>query len=279
MLAPAPPPRALESRRQLERRDSAAWRPAADIPDIYGPGAVLTAGNVYLKVTNAGLIGNAFTNLSTDPSGQWPGASGTEYRNFIALAVGAVNPQATDPSSVRRVSQSTEWRPPTGDPVDRIYRSFEGAADGARLVNDDVDRNVDGTPRIDEEFLNGRDDDGDGRIDEDFAAVGQQELACEMRDDTPAALADVSNEKHVPLGLECRQSAWAYPARLSGLRCDPIRPLQSVGPCRQPLRGLLRGHGRRATTLANYYVDDHDAPTFPAGSLLRSRSHRSAGDP
>ena len=31
------------------------WAPA-DIPDIYGPGAVLTVGNVYMKVTNFGIV-------------------------------------------------------------------------------------------------------------------------------------------------------------------------------------------------------------------------------
>ena len=34
--------------------------------------------------------------------------------------------------------------------------------------------------------------------------------SCVMRDDTPQAVAAAAAEKHVPLGLECRQSAWAY---------------------------------------------------------------------
>lgn len=239
----------------------------ADIPDIYGPGAVLTAGNVYLKVTNAGLIGNAYTNLSTDPSGQWPGASGTEYLNFISLAVGAVNTATIDPTALRRVSQSTEWRPPTADPVDRIYQSFEGAKGGARLVNDDGDLDAAGEPRIDEEFVNGRDDDGDGLIDEDFAAVGQQEFTCEMRDDTPAALADVSNEKHVPLGLECRQSAWAY--SIPGFQDFDAIEYTIFNRSGHLLDSLYVGFfvdmDAGPATLANYYVDDRDAPTFPGG--------------
>src|SRR5262249_13658728 len=168
--------------------------PLPHTPNLHGPGAVLTAGNVFLKVTNAGVIGNAFTNLSADPSGQWPGASGVEYLNFIVLAVGGVNPEATDPTAIRRVSTFTEWRPPTQDPVDHIYRSCERAQNAARRTNDDGDLDpVAHRPRIDEEYLNGRDDDGDGLVDEDFAAVGQELLTCEMRDDTPAALADVSN--------------------------------------------------------------------------------------
>ena len=44
-------------------------QPAA-IPDIFGTGAVLTVGNVFRKVTNYGLVGNPFTNVSSDPSCQ-----------------------------------------------------------------------------------------------------------------------------------------------------------------------------------------------------------------
>src|SRR5436190_17639184 len=46
-----------------------------DIPDIFGPGAVLTVGNIQMKVTNFGHVGNLFMNLSSDPSAQWPGSS------------------------------------------------------------------------------------------------------------------------------------------------------------------------------------------------------------
>jgi len=60
-------------------------------PDIFGPGAVLTVGNIRMKVTNVALLGNIFAS-SADPAGQWPGASSVEYLNFIAMGVGAVNP-------------------------------------------------------------------------------------------------------------------------------------------------------------------------------------------
>src|SRR5262245_33583623 len=49
------------------------------IPDIFGNGSVLNVGNFVMKVTNNGLVGNPFTNVSSDPSGQWPGSSGIEY--------------------------------------------------------------------------------------------------------------------------------------------------------------------------------------------------------
>src|SRR5258705_11389935 len=68
------------------------------VPDIFGPGAVLNVGNLYLKVTNYDIIGNPFPNLSSDPSAQWPGSSGIEYLNFILVGVGGVNKTATDPA-------------------------------------------------------------------------------------------------------------------------------------------------------------------------------------
>ena len=172
---------------------------------------MLTVGNVAMKITNAGQIGNPFTALSSDPSGQWPGASGVEYLDFIRPGIGGVNPTATDPNAVRRVSYYPEWNPPSADPEDRMYRAYDGIINGNQLVNDDGDHDpFTGNPLIDEDFLDGRDNDGDGRIDEDFAALGQVMYTCVMRDDTPAAFAASTNESHVPLVLEVRQSAWAY---------------------------------------------------------------------
>src|SRR6185369_9551189 len=141
------------------------------VPDQFGPGSVLGVGNLRMKIINNGILGNPFTNTSTDPSAQWPGASGVEYLNAIYLMVAAVNPTATDPTSVRRCSFGREWRPPTLNPEDKIYRAYDGIINGARFVNDDGDHDDDpsigSVARIDEDFLDGRDDDGDGKIDED----------------------------------------------------------------------------------------------------------------
>jgi len=63
-------------------------RASADVPDIFGPGAVLNVGNIYMKVTNNGWLGNPSLATSSDPNGQWPGASGIEYLNVFSLAVG-----------------------------------------------------------------------------------------------------------------------------------------------------------------------------------------------
>jgi hypothetical protein len=173
-------------------------------PDIVGPGAcVSTAGNVWIKTTNIGVMGNPFVQ-SADPSGQWPGPSGVQYMGFWTLWVGAKNTEAEAPELVRRVSNFIEWRPPTLAPEDRIYSAYEGQAGGIRDFDDD------GDGVRDEEFLNGKDDDHDGRIDEDFAAVSQQMCTCEMRDDTEQAVNQAAAEKHVPFHLLVRQTTYAF---------------------------------------------------------------------
>ena len=246
----------------------------ADIPDVFGPGAVLRVGNVFMKVTNFGHCGNFFTNLSSDPAGQWPGASGVEYLSTIRLAVGGVNRQATDPTAIRRVSYLFEWRPPTLDRVDRIYRAYDGIINGARFVNDDKDYAADGTPRIDEDFLDGRDDDGDGKIDEDFAALGQEEYTCLMRDDTREALAATFNEKHVPLGLECRQAAWAY--SIPGFQDFDVIEYTIYNRSGHTLDSLMIGWlvdmDCGPVSQSNFFSDDFDLPGYPSGEFTQITS-------
>ncbi|HEV8480040.1 MAG TPA: hypothetical protein VGR66_04535 [Candidatus Eisenbacteria bacterium] len=174
------------------------------VPEIFGPGRVTTFCNMWMKVTNIGVVGNPFTNTSSDPSGQWPGASGVEYLFFAGIWAGAVNPEQTDPSLKRRVSATTEWRPPTLDERDRIYLTYDGNPSGQRLVDDDSDN------KIDEDPLDGYDNDGDGKVDEDYGAISQQEFTCLMRDDTQEAIDTPATEKHVPLGLQLRQSVYAF---------------------------------------------------------------------
>jgi hypothetical protein len=244
-------------------------RPAA-IPDIYGPGAVLRGGNVFMKITNNGINGNPFFGLSSDPSAQWPGASGVEYLYQLGLAVGGVNPIATDPNSVRRVSALTEWYPPSAAPEDRIYRAYDGIVNGSRLVNDDGDFDLEGKPRIDEDFLDGRDNDGDGKIDEDYAAIGQTMYSCVMRDDTPAALANVGSEKHVPLGLECRQLAWCY--SIPGFTDFNVIEYTVFNRSGHTLDSLYFGFptdiDAGPLNKSAYWADDQDAPTFPSGEFV-----------
>ena len=243
----------------------------ADIPDVIGPGAVTRVGNISMKVTNFGHCGNFYTNLSSDPAGQWPGASGIEYLSTIRLAVAGVNPQATDPAAIRRVSYLFEWRPPTLDREDRIYKSYDGITNGTRYVNDDRDFDRFGVPRIDEDFLDGRDNDGDGKIDEDFAAVGQEEFTCLMRDDTREALNATFNEKHVPLGVEVRQAVWSY--SIPGYSDFDVLEYTVFNRSGHTLDSLCIGWlvdmDAGPSALSTFFRDDFDLPGYPSGQFTQ----------
>src|SRR5215831_13178771 len=68
-------------------RDPGGLRPQAP-PEIFGPGKVTTLSNVWMKVTNAGTLGNGlFLATSSDPDAQWPAASGVEYLFFATVCV------------------------------------------------------------------------------------------------------------------------------------------------------------------------------------------------
>ncbi len=244
-----------------------------DIPDIFGPGAVLNVGNIYMKITNWGHVGNLFTQFSSDPSAQWPGASGIEYLSSIRLSVGAVNPLASDPLSLRRVSYLLEWRPATLQPEDKIYRAYDGVINGQRYFNDDGDGpdrvgNF-GPDYIDEDFLDGRDNDGDGKVDEDFGALGQQMYSLVVRDDTPQAIAASAAEKHVPLGLECRQLAWAY--SIPGFTDFNVIEYNIYNRSGHVLDSLYIGWlvdiDAGPLAVSNFYQDDFDLPAYPHGEF------------
>lgn len=242
-----------------------------DVPDIFGPGSVLTVGDIFMKVVNFGFVGNPFIQLSSDPSGQWPGSSSIEYLNFFGFGVGAVNNFATDPKAVRRVSFTTEWRPPTIELEDRIYRAYDGIINGARFTDDDGDDDGDilNGLEIDEDFLDGRDNDGDGLIDEDHAALGQQIFSCVIRDDTEEAINVARNEKHIPLGFRAEQKAWAY--SIPGFTDFNVIEWRVIN---------ISGHVLDSVTIAvqadmdagpveksDYFQDDFDIPGYPSGEF------------
>ena len=181
-----------------------AARAALDIDDR---GPVLDAGAFAMRVTNAGILGNAFFDQgrSFDPSLEFPRGSGHELLGRAELWVGAVRPDG-----VARVSGGPllEWRP-TLDPNDRVRGARAGQAGSLWHFDDD------GDGRIDEDPLNGRDDDGDGRIDEDAGVVTDQMFESDYRDDEPAAVnhAYPTGEPHEPLHLSVHEEsfAWALP--------------------------------------------------------------------
>ncbi len=184
---------------------------------------VHNVGRLWLLVNNFGQLGEEFGDFYTAClSAEWPAGSGNEYLYVAGPWIGAMHEEAGTAGGiidVPRVSTTCyqhEFRP-SRDVVDDIRSTYEGAPHGTRIggssdlgaANDDGDRDpVSGAARVDEDFLNGKDDDGDGRIDEDFAAISQQMYSFEVRDDTPEAKARF--QEHVPLGVKLQQSSYAW---------------------------------------------------------------------
>jgi hypothetical protein len=180
--------------------------PASGVYEIRGEGFVHNVGNLWVNVTNLGVIGNPWKNLSTDPSAQYPPGSGIEYLYGAGIWVGA---RVGDGQNyyVSTALPATEFRPTTL-PVGTIYESYEGFPGGNRFVNDDGDVDEFGRERIDEEVQDGIDNDDDGNIDEDFSAISQQMFTCVYRDDSEEALNTFA--EHVPMGLEVVQKSFAW---------------------------------------------------------------------
>ncbi len=159
-------------------------------------------GLLTLQVTNMGIIGNPW---SDDLVAAWRGA---EFLYQASLIVAAVTPDGEPRASVSIRGRSIEFRPYQQLAIDTIYPSYEGIAGGNRAGFFSADDDGDGLE--DEDFRNGKDDDGDGKVDEDFAAIGQQMLSCEYRDDTPDAV--TQSPGHHPLGLKVLQRSFQWGA-------------------------------------------------------------------
>src|SRR5215813_26487 len=127
-----------------------AAAPAFAVMDIANNGAVLDAGRFAMRVTNVGVMGNAFFNkwLASDPSFEFPRGSGHECLEHAELWVGAIRDDGTVGVSG---GPMLEWRP-TLDPNDVVLRRYAGDRGTRRAFDDD------GDGRVDEEILNGKDD-------------------------------------------------------------------------------------------------------------------------
>jgi hypothetical protein len=175
---------------------------------------VMNVGELQINITNWGLIGSQFTDISTfyeAPSAQWPAGSGEEYLWSAGLWIGGVfkGRQVVSTGQYER-----EIRPLT-DITETIYEAVDGtvvrpfrAADktGTRLPYSGYDDDGDG--RMDEETLNGHDDDHDGQVDEDFGQLGRQMMVCTMYDNTD--LAREAYPDHTPMGLKIVQKCFAW---------------------------------------------------------------------
>ena len=233
------------------------------LPDVFGPGAVLKAGNLVMKITNVGIIGNPFI-TSNDPAGQWPGQSGIQYLNAIALAVGGT--EIVNGQLIRRVTYSTEWRPPSLEPEDKIYAAYEGIVGGNRYQDDD------GDGKVDEDFLDGRDNDGDGKIDEDHNALGQQEYSCAMTDFSLQSVTANVREQHVPLGLRIEQKAWAYSLTSPNLTNFDVIEYKIINVSGNMIDSLYVGwlvdFDAGPINASSFFLDDQDAPGYPQGAFM-----------
>jgi hypothetical protein len=172
--------------------------------DINDRGPVLDQGSFRLRVTNAGILGNAFFNvgLSNDPSFEFPAYSGHECLNHAELWVGGLDDLGRPHVSG---GPALEWRP-TLDPSDHVRIVHAGDPGTQRFVDDD------GDGRVDEEILNGKDDDGDGYVDEDIRIIGDVMAAADYVDDRPEAVNFVYpyGETHQPLGLSVHQEVYGW---------------------------------------------------------------------
>jgi hypothetical protein len=185
----------------------------ADKAHVLDGSAALTVGRLHVNITNWGLIGSRYSEISTygdAPSGQWPGGSGNEYLFAAGLWIGGMVNGAPHVSTGQ---PEAELRP-ADDPRATLYEAREGllvrppnpGAGGVPWYLPGGDDDGDG--RLDEEVLDGVDNDGDGRVDEDFGQVGTQMFDAMMRDDTPLALQ--SYPDHRPLHVEVQQRAVAW---------------------------------------------------------------------
>jgi hypothetical protein len=175
-------------------------------------------GLLQLQITNIGMIGNFFIN---NFSAGWRGG---EYLFAAGLWVGAKRGDGIP--HVTTAVYDLEFLPPP-DPEWTVYEAFEGIQGGNRLgfssgpqdevgpgvgdivtsgANDDWNGGADG--RIDEDFLNGLDDDGDGQVDEDFEAIAQQMFSTQYWD--ISEFTQESEPDHVPLDLLVRQRSFAW---------------------------------------------------------------------
>ena len=88
-----------------------------------------------------------------------------------------------------------------------------------------------------------------------------------LSDDTPAALANVGNEKHVPLVLEARQLAWAY--SVPGFQDFNAFEYTIYNRSGHTLDSMFFGFrvdmDCGPVVASAYWNDDQDVPTFPSG--------------
>ncbi len=185
-----------------------AKRKPADLPQgtlIMDGSPVHNIGELWCHVPNWGLIGSMpdFSYpFSHAPSAEWPGGSGVEYLWDAGLWVGALRGNVP---SVTTAARAFEFLP-SPDPRDIVYYSSSGVPRGNRLPSPYADDDGDGS--LDEDALDGFDNDLDGLIDEDYAAISDQMLSRNYRDDDERSIRN--NPSHSPQHLAVHQETYQF---------------------------------------------------------------------
>jgi hypothetical protein len=181
---------------------------------------VMNVGEVQINITNWGLIGSTYSIArpwSDAPSCQWPSGSGNEYLWSAGLWVGGVvlgERLCSSGGFGSEIYPLDELEATIYEAIGtKILRPAGNAEGSGRRApqpnpNDDNDTDDAGNPRIDEEILNGKDDDGDGLVDEDFAQIGNQMFVLTNYDNTRLAIENFPD--HTPMNLEIIQESYQW---------------------------------------------------------------------
>jgi hypothetical protein len=158
---------------------------------------------LLLHSSNLGFFGDWNSDTSS-PSGEWPAGSGVEWLFAAGLWVGGVLEVDGRPDTLVTAAVYQLEFYPKGDPRDVVYIGSEGMPGGGRAQDDDSDGSVDEDP------LDGYDNDGDVAIDEDFGAISQQMFTSTFYDTMTSMNRSRTEDFHVPLGLKVRQESYAW---------------------------------------------------------------------
>jgi hypothetical protein len=232
---------------------------------------VHNVGRIQLQITNIGETGNQSNpRLTTVPSCEWPAGSGNDYLYAAGPWIGALDasgiPHVTSALYDREFSPELLPENPCAPlPINLIAdvrEAYEGIPNGNRTISVSVNANDDeraDDQTVDEDFLNGIDDDGDGLCDEDYAAIGQQMLACEYVDYLPETRQ--ANPEHVPLGIKIQQTsyAWATPGQNDFVGIDYKIINRSGRSLRNVFVGIFADCDIGSRGIRGYFLDDEAA--------------------
>jgi hypothetical protein len=164
-------------------------------------------GELWLHVTNWGLIGSQYTTPTTfsdAPSAMWPGGSGINHLWGAGLWIGALRGGVP---AVSTGQYEIEILAPPGPEYVLYELSYDtpGAARYPWPMPDD-----DGDGLEDEDPFNGLDDDGDGLVDEDDAGASDQMFRAEMADDTADAQEFYPDHEPLDVAVVQRSLQWEH---------------------------------------------------------------------